>query len=135
MVRELLVDTPNIEVHTLGVGGLPNRLSIPDARGTGAYLRVTRHPDQQKVVVSHWRDSVCVASTPVDIGELPSLIGVLAEAIGDAVVIGRSAPVGDRTAPSDWARVKGWFRPTLAKVLDLRMRSGKGTQLEHPEAE
>ena len=50
----------------------PRSLTIPDARGSGAYLRVTRHPEQRKVVISHWRDDVCVASTPVELVEVPS---------------------------------------------------------------
>src|ERR1039458_3627341 len=44
----------------------PKRLSIPDARGQGASLRVTRHPEQGKIVLSHWRDGLCVASTPIE---------------------------------------------------------------------
>ena len=63
----------------------PNRLSIPDARGHGASLRVTRHPEQRKIVLSHWRDGLCVASTPVELSEVPALIGVLADALGDAI--------------------------------------------------
>ena len=108
-------------MHTLSVSGLPNRLNIPDARGSGAYLRVTRHPDQQKVVLSHWRDSVCVASTPVDISELPSLIGVLAEALGDAVVTSGPSPLSRPTKPSTWSKLRERFRPALAKVVDLHI--------------
>ena len=63
----------------------PRRLSIPDARGQGATLRVTKHPEQRKIVLSHWRDGVCVASTPVELTEVPALIGVLADALGDAI--------------------------------------------------
>jgi hypothetical protein len=50
-------------------------LSIPDARGQEVHLRVTRHPEQRKVVLSHWRDGLCVSSTPVEVGEVPALIG------------------------------------------------------------
>ena len=63
--------TPPSDAFILtGVGGHPNRLHIPDARGQGASLRVTRHPDQRKVVLSHWRDGVCVASTPIELSEV-----------------------------------------------------------------
>ena len=122
-------------MHTLTVGGLPNRLNIPDARGSRAYLRVTRHPDQQKVVLSHWRDDVCVASTPVNISELPSLIGVLAEALGDAVVVSGATSVRDSMKPSAWSKLKNRFRPTFAKVVDLQMKPLQRTEPERPETE
>jgi hypothetical protein len=98
----------------------PRSLTVSDARGQGASLRVTRHPEQGKVVVSHWRDDLCVASTPIEVGELPALIGVLADALGDAV---RSI---DR-APNDAVQrrrlldaIKQWLRPHLAQIIDLR---------------
>ncbi len=119
------VDSFGDAVHTFSVSGLPNRLNIPDARGSGAYLRVTRHPDQQKVVLSHWRDSVCVASTPVDISDVPSLIGVLAEALGDAVVMSGSTSVSRPPKPSPWSRLRDLFRPGLAMIVDLHMMPGQ----------
>lgn len=126
------VDSFEDAVHTLSVSGLPNRLNIPDARGSGAYLRVTRHPDQQKVVLSHWRDSVCVASTPVDISDVPSLIGVLAEALGDAVVMSGSTSVSRPTKPSAWSKLRDLFRPGLAKIVDLHMMPGQqSTPMRH----
>lgn len=99
---------------------LPNRLTIPDARGRGASLRVTRHSEQRKIVVSHWRDGLCVASTPIELSEVPALIGVLADALGDAVdTSGRTwvAPPQRASLPS---AVRGWLRPKLAHVTELR---------------
>jgi hypothetical protein len=111
------------------MGGYPNRLSIPDARGQGASLRVTRHHEQRKIVLSHWRDGVCVASTPIELIEVPALIGVLADALGDAIgetgtragdgVAGRAAPVSER--PSVAANLRNWFRPKLAQITELRL--------------
>jgi hypothetical protein len=98
----------------------PRRLSIPDARGEGATLRVTRHPEQRKVVLSHWRDGVCVASTPVELSEVPTLIGVLAEALGDAI----DAPAvahSPQPRPSLLAFIRSWIRPKLAQVAELRL--------------
>lgn len=57
------------------VGALPNRLSFPDTRGKRAYLQVTRHSGQRKVVLSQWRDGICVASTPLDVSELLGSLG------------------------------------------------------------
>jgi hypothetical protein len=68
------------------VGGNPKTLTIPDARGNGASFRVTRHPAQKKIVLSQWRDGVCVASTPIELSEVPALIGIFADALGEAVV-------------------------------------------------
>lgn len=99
----------------------PRRLSIPDARGHGATLRVTKHPEQRKVVLSHWRDGVCVASTPVELSEVPALIGVLADALGDAI---DAAPGQVAPAPSKGsllAVIRSWLRPKLAQVTELRL--------------
>jgi hypothetical protein len=99
----------------------PKRLSIPDARGQGASLHVARHPEQQKIVLSHWRDGLCVASTPVELTEIPALIGVLADALGDAIEV----PV--QTSPGPTARfplltvIRTWLRPKLATVTELRV--------------
>jgi hypothetical protein len=119
------VDTDGDQVHTQGVGALPNRLNIPDARGHGAYLRVTKHPDQRKVVLSHWRGTLCVASTPVDLGEVPAIIGVLADALGDAVAA--PDPVSAAVPPvrSPWSRLRDRLRPAMAKVVELPVRRVK----------
>ncbi len=106
--------------HTRSVR--PNRLTIPDARGQGATLRVTRHPEQRKVVLSHWRDGVCVASTPIELTEISGLIGVLADALGDAIDV----EVGVGGAPVERRRdivgsVRQWLRPKLAQVTELRL--------------
>ena len=97
----------------------PNRLAIPDSRGSGASLRVTKHADQRKIVLSHWRDGVCVASTPIDLSEVPALIGLLAEALGEATARPDSGTATEIHRDSVWSKVRSMFRPTLAKVLDL----------------
>jgi hypothetical protein len=98
----------------------PNRLTIPDARGQGATLRVTRHPDQRKVVLSHWRDGICVASTPIELTEVSGLIGVLAEALGEAIDV--PVPPGAVTPrPRLIDTVRSWLRPKLAQITELRL--------------
>jgi hypothetical protein len=94
-------------------------LTIPDARGAGASLRVTRHPDQRKVVLSHWRDGICVASTPVELSEIPALIGVLADALGDGVR-SEGRPPDVISTPRLLAKLNAWLRPWLAQVVELR---------------
>ncbi len=106
---------------TRALGVLPNRLNIRDTRGQRAYLQVTRHRDQRTVVVSQWRDDICVASTPLDVSELPALIGVLAEALGDAV--NTVSPLHEDGADrSMWLRIRRHFRPTLARIIELARR-------------
>ena len=106
------------------VGAIPNRLNIPDTRGHGASLRVTRHAKQRRVVLSHWRDGVCVASTPIDLAEVPALIGVLVEALGDAVTTSDLQSADRPSRPSPWSKIKNLFRPTLAKVVELPVIRG-----------
>ena len=64
---------------------------------------------------------MCVASTPVDLGEVPALIGVLADALGDAI---DAAP--DKTGPpppkgSLFSAIRSWLRPRLAQITELRL--------------
>jgi hypothetical protein len=107
------------------MGAHPNRLSIPDARGHGASLQVTRHPEQGKIVLSHWRDGVCVASTPIELSEVSDLIGVLADALGDAVNQTTTQSQSDTptaaTRPTILSAIRSWFRPKLAQITELRL--------------
>jgi hypothetical protein len=103
------------------VGGQPNRISIPDARGQGASLRVTRHPPERKIVLSHWRDGVCVASTPIELGEVSALISILADALGDAVADIDTTPTPASAPPSIVSTLRNWFRPKLAQITELRI--------------
>jgi hypothetical protein len=89
-------------------------------------LRVTRHPDQRKVVLSHWRDGICVASTPIELSEVSALIGVLVDALGDAATGPDASSTTSGSRPSVLSRIKAVFRPTLAKIIDLRvLREGQ----------
>jgi hypothetical protein len=93
---------------------------IPDARGHGASLRVTRHPEQRKVVLSHWRDGLCVASTPIELSEVSALIGVFADALGDAIDATAENPtVSNRRSPI--SVIRSWLRPGFAQIIDLRL--------------
>jgi hypothetical protein len=68
-------------------------------------------------VLSHWRDGVCVASTPVEVDDLPELIALLADALGDAARRSESSAVVSGTArPGVLAKLKLWLRPHLAQM-------------------
>ena len=99
---------------------VPRSLSIPDSRGQGATLRVTRHPEQNKVVVSHWRDGVCVASTPIELSEVSALIGVLADALGDAIDLTSPASGTPSRGAQLLAELRAWLKPRLAQIVELR---------------
>jgi hypothetical protein len=116
-----LLDTRVSEVHTRVMGGRPNRLTIPDARGSGANLRVTRHPEQGKIVLSHWRDGVCVASTPIELREVSALIGVLADSLGDALAATAAPAPAPIARPSLLAALRNWLHPRLAQITELRL--------------
>ena len=76
------------------------------------------------MVLSHWRDGVCVASTPVDLVELPALIGVLAEALGDAAAVSPPPTGGGPGRQSTWRKLRDHFRPALGKIVEMPHRHG-----------
>lgn len=61
-------------------------LSISDARGGDATLRVTWHAPQRKVVLSHWHGPVCTASSAIEVEKVPQLVSSLVAALGQAAV-------------------------------------------------
>jgi hypothetical protein len=84
-------------------------------------LRVTRQPGQRKVVFSHYRDGKCIASTPIELGEVPGLIGILADALGvAAVTTGHRPSVVPLPRPRFIAALQRWVHPRLAQVTELR---------------
>ncbi len=58
-----------------------------DARGAGRALRATWHPETQLLVLSVWRDEVCIATHRLEAGDLPRLAHLLTDTI--AVADGR----------------------------------------------
>lgn len=75
--------------HTLGVAHVRwtstlERLLIEDVRSNGMFLRVTVHEDVGVVVFSHWHGDECVAATRVPLDAVPSLIGLLGDALDTA---------------------------------------------------
>jgi hypothetical protein len=109
------------------MGSSPNRLVVADARGHGASLRVTRHPQQRKVVLSHWRNGICVASTPVEVSELPGIISVLADALGEAAQDSPGPPPRKR---GFLVRLRDLVHPVLAVIpLLLTGRRGNPTSV------
>lgn len=94
-------------------------LWIADARGSGAGLRVTWHADRQTLVLSHWRDDACVASTRVDLTEVPKLITMLVEALGQAALTTRPDGQERPERRSVIATIRRRFGSKAAPVTEL----------------
>jgi hypothetical protein len=108
------------------MGGNAARRQIPDQRDDGRHLRVSWHPTRRVVVFSHWRDGVCVATTPVELAEIPSIIAILVKALGDAFQ--SRAPTSPTPSAESVSRdvrevLTNWFRPRLATICALKPRS------------
>jgi hypothetical protein len=98
-----------------------SRVLIEDQRGNGGFLRVTWHPDRKVLLVSHWRNDLCTATTIVGISDIPKLVSLLAAALADAATrhIAQS-PSAERPAAGQVARVAGAWdtaRRVLRRVL------------------
>ena len=68
---------------------------IEDQRHRGGYLRATWHPEQRAVVISHWHDDICTASTTLSVGDLSKLISLLVSALTDAASMGSGDASGE----------------------------------------
>jgi hypothetical protein len=62
-----------------------------DARGADRALRVSWHTEADLVVLSMWRENVCVGSFRLAIDEVPDLIGFLSAGLGSAYAGARAA--------------------------------------------
>ncbi len=62
---------------------------VPDARGEGRALRATWHHEAGVVVLSMWRDNVCVATVPLEPEDVPALLEILAAGLADGYDITR----------------------------------------------
>jgi hypothetical protein len=99
------------------------RTLVADIRNDRRYLRASWHPESGVVVFSHWHDGVCTATTPVALADIPKLVGLLVNALGEAATTSISTsgrrPPGN--SPSGVrSRLRQWLRPRLAEVHKLR---------------
>ncbi len=62
-----------------------------DARGADRALRVSWHTEADLVVLSMWRENVCVSSFQLTIDEVPDLIAFLSSGLGSAYAGARAA--------------------------------------------
>jgi hypothetical protein len=104
----------------------PAHLQIDDRRNGDRHLRVSWHASGQVVVFSQWRQGVCVATTPVELADIPSVIGVLVQALEDAT---KGPPSKTATPTAQTVRediqelLRDWLRPRLASITALTPKS------------
>ena len=60
-----------------------------DPRGEDRALRVSWHADSDVVVLSLWRDNVCVGTFRLAVDEVPALIDLLRGGLAEAYVAAR----------------------------------------------
>ncbi|KGN31650.1 hypothetical protein N802_03015 [Knoellia sinensis KCTC 19936] len=63
--------------------------AFTDLRGDGRSLRATWHQEQQVVVLSIWRNNVCVSTFRLAADEVPDLITLLHQGLDEAYDVAR----------------------------------------------
>ncbi|MGZ4590184.1 MAG: hypothetical protein ACXV3C_00845 [Actinomycetes bacterium] len=56
---------------------------IADARGGGRWLRVTWHHEADVVVLSQWREGLCVGTVRLARADVPLMVNALVEGLAD----------------------------------------------------
>jgi hypothetical protein len=62
---------------------------VPDTRGEGRALRATWHHEAGVLVLSVWRENVCVSTVRVDPDDVPALVEVLVSGLADGYDVTR----------------------------------------------
>jgi len=109
----------------------PAHLQIDDRRNGDRHLRVSWHASRQVVVFSQWRQGVCVATTPVELADIPAVIGVLVDALVDASegAPSNAAPPTAHSVREDIQElIRDWLRPRVASITSLTPRSSALTE-------
>ena len=72
-----------------------HRVLVPQALGSGEFLRVTWHATRELIVFSHWDGDRCIAATPVRISDIDELAALVSRAVAQA----RHRPTWPAPAP------------------------------------
>jgi hypothetical protein len=114
----------------------PAHLQIDDPRDGDRHLRVSWHASRQVDVFSQWRQGICVATTPVELADLPAVIGVLVDALVDGSKGAPSkaaAPTAQSVREDIQELLRDWLRPRVASITALSPRSKSPTgEIEPP---
>jgi hypothetical protein len=92
-----------------------NRVLIEDDRSNGTFVRMTWHPESRVIVVSHWRDDVCLAATRVPVEAASDVVGLFVKAMSDSMQTPGSTPQLDTPSNSWVERVRRSLHERLAR--------------------
>ncbi len=121
------IDRSGERVHTQPMGRL-HVVEAADQRRGDSRLRMSWHDDKEVLVVSHWRGPICVASTPVEVKDLPGMITLMAQAIEEAAAASGDRPyaLSARSLRRDaLTLLRSRLRPTFAPIVQLAKRRGQ----------
>jgi hypothetical protein len=104
-------------------------MEIPDVRDRRRLLRLSWHRSRRAVVVSQWRDGVCVASTQIELTDVPEVINLLVRALQEGAVAAVVPPVPPTVVSlrADIRAVaRSWLVPRLAPIVALAPDRARG---------
>jgi hypothetical protein len=78
----------------------PPSAVFTDARGGGRALRATWHPEAHLLVLSIWRDDVCIASHRLSADDVPELAHLLTDTMAIAYADGPVSTPAAEPAPA-----------------------------------
>lgn len=101
--------------------GAAAAVEISDIRKRGRVLRLSWHVSRRAVVVSQWRDGVCVASTPIELADVPDVVNLLVQALSEGAKTGATptAPTVASLRADIGSIARSWLRPHLASIVAL----------------
>jgi hypothetical protein len=99
-------------------------VEVTDPRDDHRRLRLSWHPERRELIVSHWRDNVCVATTPVGVKEIAGLVGLLVQALQDAATSSPASakPSYQNSHSAFWRRFLTWGRRHLTGAVSAVAR-------------
>jgi hypothetical protein len=109
--------------------GARDVVQIPDPGVTGRFIRFSWHPIKRTVVVSHWRNGVCVASTRLDLSTLAPLIAFFARALDD---VANSFDAHDARPHTAVVSVRAAVGAAVGRWIE-RGRSRRSSHPGHPD--
>ena len=71
-----------------------------------------------------------MASTPIELTEVSALIGVLADALGDAIDLTGPASETHSRGAQLLAELRAWLKPRLAQIVELRAPKDTTVRME-----
>jgi len=108
----------------------PLRSWLPDRHDRSAYLQVTGHPAQRVVTVSHWHDRVCLASTVVDVDDIPELVSILTGTLAEMARAAGPQPDSRPLATIALERLRARWRRPRGEIIQLFKAAGRASDTE-----